>query len=576
MNNYLTKTIGRKIGALVVLSFLSMLCIIIISITFFGKISKISTLADVGNAANISFYQSVSYFKQFELNSSEQSFQHFITSVSFIRQKAGAVVKLHRFLKDGDSIQEAVAKHEKDLTSFDHNGSIAAAQLIKTIMGKAILNNLVNTSENAIQLSNKVLELGQLFKDTSDETRRKEILHDLEETNTQLGTCAAQILVDFKNIITYLINFVRRLFIIVVVVILIPLGFLSFKITRSITTPLKQTVYFSTKMARGDFTEELRITNHDELGDMAKALNSMTKGLTSIMRDIKGGIETLTSSSSSLFEISEHVSMLAGQSSDKANRVSTSTKQMSSNLNMVAVAMNESSTNVSIVSGSSEEMSKTIAEISQNTERARRISDSAVELAKNASTKMSELGQVAQKIGKVTETITEISEQTNLLALNATIEAARAGDSGKGFAVVANEIKELAKQTAIATVDIKKEISEMQATTQNTITEIEQVSKVIDSINEFVAMIAAAVEEQSVVTKEISNNIDQLSTGVSEVNENVAQSSNSACDIAREIEDVYLSSTDMAKSSSKIKISAEGLTQLTGHLNQMVSKFKVN
>lgn len=100
-----------------------------------------------------------------------------------------------------------------------------------------------------------------------------------------------------------------------------------------------------------------------------------------------------------------------------------------------------------------------------NAEKARFISESAVMQSQRTSEKVTALGESARKVGKVTETITEISEQTNLLALNATIEAARAGDAGRGFTVVANEIKELARQTAAATVDIKNQIADMQATT---------------------------------------------------------------------------------------------------------------
>jgi len=107
----------------------------------------------------------------------------------------------------------------------------------------------------------------------------------------------------------------------------------------------------------------------------------------------------------------------------------------------------------------------------------------------------------AHAISKVTETITEISEQTNLLALNATIEAARAGEAGKGFAVVANEIKELAKQTNEATLDIKTKIEDVQVATDNTVADIEEISKVINNVNEIVVTITMAVGEQSKATK---------------------------------------------------------------------------
>src|SRR5450755_3889605 len=127
---------------------------------------------------------------------------------------------------------------------------------------------------------------------------------------------------------------------------------------------------------------------------------------------------------------------------------------------------------------------------------------------------MNQLGQAAREIGKVTETINEISSQTNLLALNATIEAARAGSAGKGFAVVANEIKLLAQQTASATEDIKVRIGGVQSSAADGIAEVERVSRIIHEVSDLVSSIAAAIEEQTTVTKDIARNIAHASNGV--------------------------------------------------------------
>jgi methyl-accepting chemotaxis protein len=186
-----------------------------------------------------------------------------------------------------------------------------------------------------------------------------------------------------------------------------------------------------------------------------------------------------------------------------------------------------------------------------------------------------ELGSAANEIGKVVETITEISEQVNLLALNATIEAARAGEAGRGFAVVANEIKDLAKQTAEATLEIKGKIGAIQGSTAETVTEIDQISKIINDVNEIVTIIATAVEEQSVTTKEIAGNVAQASQGIQEVNENVAQSSSVSAEIASDISGVNQSAGEISSSSAQVNLSAEELNRMGVKLNEMVGKFKV-
>jgi methyl-accepting chemotaxis protein len=352
---------------------------------------------------------------------------------------------------------------------------------------------------------------------------------------------------------------------------------LALMITRSIVRPIRGVVDSLAELAHGegDLTVRLPAGGSDEVGDLARRFNEFMEKLHSMIRDIVKGVQTLSSSFTELSAISQQMSASAEQTSTKSSTVSSAAEEMSANMNSVTAAMEQSSTNTNMVSSAAEEMTATIGEIARNAEKARAISDEAVHQSKGAGHQMAELGNAAQAIGKVTETITEISEQTNLLALNATIEAARAGEAGKGFAVVANEIKELAKQTAEATLDIRQQIEGMQNATDTTVLSIEKIGQVITNINEIVATIATAVEEQSVSTKEIADNIAQVSSGIQEVNENVAQSSKVAADITGDIAEVNQAAGEIASSSSQVRLSADELSTLSEQLNALVGRFKV-
>jgi len=350
---------------------------------------------------------------------------------------------------------------------------------------------------------------------------------------------------------------------------------ITFIIIKGITLPLAQGVNFAKKMSEGDFTQTLDINQKDEIGVLAGALNEMGKLLRNMFEDINNGVETLSSSSSELATISRQMTTGSEHTSGKANSVAAAAEEMATNMTSVSAATEQASTNLSMVAAASEEMSATITEIAQNSEKARDITDKAVSQAKSASAGINKLGRAADEIGKVTETITEISEQTNLLALNATIEAARAGEAGKGFAVVAGEIKELAKQTAAATLEIKEKIAGIQNSTTVTVTEIEQISKVINDVNEVVSTIAAAVEEQSTTSRDIAENVAQASQGIQEVTENVAQSSSVSSEIAKDISDVNQSASEMSNSSSQVNLSGDELSGLSKQLKEMVGRFNV-
>lgn len=346
---------------------------------------------------------------------------------------------------------------------------------------------------------------------------------------------------------------------------------------RSIVRPINAAVAGLKDIAQGegDLTMRLEATTRDEVGELAKWFNVFIEKLQGIIQDIAGGVDTLSSSSTELSAISEQMTQGIQTVSDKSNTVSAAAEEMSANMNNVAAAMEQSATNTNMVATASEEMSSTIGEIAQNAEKARSISDEAAHKASSASTNMDQLGEAANAIGKVIETITDISEQVNLLALNATIEAARAGEAGKGFAVVANEIKELAKQTAAATQDIKDKIGAIQGTTSMTVGQISEITQVITDVNDVVANIATAVEQQSAATKEIATNVAQASQGIQEVNENVNQSSSVSGEISQDIAGVSVSMNEMSTSSSQVNLSAQELSKLSENLKGLVDQFKV-
>ncbi len=371
---------------------------------------------------------------------------------------------------------------------------------------------------------------------------------------------------------------IRNATLLIGVVAVVVTSLILFVTIGAIIKPINNAVKGLKDIAQGegDLTMRLSVNTKDEVGQLAGWFNTFMEKLQEIMRQISSNSSSVGDSSSKLSIIAVEMASGADNAADRSDTVAAAAEEMSANIGNVAAAMEQSATNIDMVASAAEEMNSTISEIAQNAEKARGISVDAVNKSQSASTRMNELGKAALAIGKVTEAINEISEQTNLLSLNATIEAARAGEAGKGFAVVANEIKELSLQTAKATLDIKNRIDEMQNTTTLSIKEIDEISGVINNVNEIVSTIAAAVEEQSAATNEIAENINQASQGIQEVNENINQNASTAQEITQNITQVHGDITEISNGSSQIKINAETLKEMAQQLNAIVGKFKVD
>ena len=284
-----------------------------------------------------------------------------------------------------------------------------------------------------------------------------------------------------------------------------------------------------------------KLTNlNNEIGEMAKAIQVLQSNLQQSFKAIGANSTSVASSSEELAAVSMQMSSNAEETSAQAKVVADAADRMSSNTQMVATGI--------------EEMSASIREISLSTVQASTVANQAVDVAKSTNVTMSKLGKSTMEIGNVLKVISSIAEQTNLLALNATIEAARAGELGKGFAVVANEVKELARQTAKATEEIGGSISVMQADAKGALTSIEEITAIINKMNEISGIIASAVEEQAATTAEINRNVSEAATGSTEIAKNIK----SVADAAKSTTEGASNSQQAASDLSKIAVDLEG------------------
>jgi methyl-accepting chemotaxis protein len=317
-------------------------------------------------------------------------------------------------------------------------------------------------------------------------------------------------------------------------------------ISRAVARPLGRAVTVLERVAEGELLGRLPVETSDEVGRMGGALNTALERISGAMRDIGGNVDTLASSSEELAAVANLVNESADRSSAQAQAASSATEQIS--------------VNISTIAAGSDEIGASIGEIARSTSSAAEVAAGAVTASAKAGKILSKLGTSSTEIGDVVRLITSIAEQTNLLALNATIEAARAGELGKGFAVVAGEVKELAQQTARATEDISTRVTAIQGDSEAAVIAIEDISRIIDQINATQSAIAAAVEEQTATTTEMSRNVNEVATGSSQISESVAAVAAAAGETTTAAANTAQTSTDLARVASALKSSLSRFT----------------
>jgi methyl-accepting chemotaxis protein len=161
------------------------------------------------------------------------------------------------------------------------------------------------------------------------------------------------------------------------------------------------------------------------------------------------------------------------------------------------------------VAAGAEELNASVREISEAMSKSKGTASTAVDRVEAADQQAQRLSAAADSMRSIVQLIGDITGQINLLALNATIESARAGEAGRGFAVVAAEVKNLANQAKQATDKIEQEIGNLNGISADVVDALGSIKKAILDVSEFVTSTAAAVEEQSAVTDEMSSNMQR-------------------------------------------------------------------
>lgn len=266
-------------------------------------------------------------------------------------------------------------------------------------------------------------------------------------------------------------------------------------------------------------------------------------------------------------DVSSVVGMVANSAQDMqtvASAITTTTDDVCCRAKSMTVTVKKTEENSTAVSAAAQQFSASIAEISRQISTAASVSRIASDKTEHAESALNELVASITKISNVVQLIEGIASQTNLLALNATIEAARAGEAGKGFAVVAGEVKNLAAQAAKATGEVDTQILAIEERTKTTVAAISDIADIIDRVREISNSISATIEEQSVVTNDISKSISHISGDLRETSR----------DIDKLNEASLASGSSAGEVSTNARSMRDSIASLQGHVGEFLVKIR--
>jgi methyl-accepting chemotaxis protein len=341
--------------------------------------------------------------------------------------------------------------------------------------------------------------------------------------------------------------------------------------------------------SKGDLTVDFDLKRKDEFKLLSIGLTQMVHG----MRELIGEVA----------EVTKKVSNSAGELSGTSETILIATKDISTTINEIEKGVVQQSSDSESCLVQMSGLSNEINKVYNSTYEIERIASETKDVVNNGIVIIDDLNDKSKATAKVTGTviqeveeleiqtreisnfvgmINDIASQTNLLSLNASIEAARAGEAGRGFAVVADEIRKLADGSMMASSQIHRIVSTIQAKTKGTVESAKEAEDIVESQIEALNKTIHVFQEINSHVGNLVTNLNEISIGVKEIEvakegtlEAISNISAVSEETAASSEEVSATAMNQINSVEELSRSAIELDNDSKVLERAIKKFQI-
>ena len=367
-------------------------------------------------------------------------------------------------------------------------------------------------------------------------------------------------------------------------------GLIGWLFSRKITTQLAALTANAESLAAGNLTvRALEIDSQDELGQLARAFNTMTQNLRGLIKSVVQSSEQVAASSEQLTASAEQCAQAATLVAGSIVEVATGANQQVEAVNQASSVVGEITSSIRNIASTADNVAQATSKTVEATEAGKASVEKAVLQMKNIAEgteqvqkSVDQLSASSQQIGEIVDLIGTIASQTNLLALNAAIEAARAGEHGRGFAVVAEEVRKLAEQSHDAAKQIAELIAANRAGIDSAVTamasgveDVKSGIQVVGDAGNTFRDIAKQIGLMSDQIRGISAAIRQVASGSQQVVTAVQSIDQISKNAASNAETVSAATEEQSASMQEIAASSQALAKIAEDLQSVIRKFTI-
>ena len=494
----------------------------------------------------------------------------------------------YNITENSDKLDEMVEGQELDVT-FIFDKTRRATTLINAETGDRNIG-----TEIGDEAYNATVKGGKEFVSTDLKIGDKDYYAVYQPMKNSDGTVVGAVFVG-KNVaeVKQFISNKRMTLILVAVVIAIVAALLVLILVRLIGKAIGDAKAVINELATGNLgaakIPEKLLARGDEVGDIAREVNSLQTQMISVIGQVHEASKTLS-------EAGEELSNLAANTSGTADEIGHAVEDISTGAVSQAEEIENASADIAQMGGIIKKIVDGMVELDNTSGEMKEAGDQSTTIIKDLSasndktmdaigriaTQVNATNESANKISEAINLITSIAEETNLLSLNASIEAARAGEQGRGFAVVANQIQKLAEQSNESAMKVSEIIDNLLKDSEKTVAVMEEVEEIIGEqarnldrtraeFSNVQSGINSSREETSEI-KEQTNVCDDARVRVVDVISNLSAISQ---ENAAATQETTASMQELNATINLLAASASNLTDLSSNLEQQIQFFKL-
>jgi methyl-accepting chemotaxis protein len=304
------------------------------------------------------------------------------------------------------------------------------------------------------------------------------------------------------------------------------------------------------RMSEGKLNEEVTQAGADEIGDLAKHINSFTQNISGALSSIQQASDVNREASQKLAQTAEssvaaaheiqaeadtiqarmnRMNEMTGKAMDGARAISEEARVFKDSAKSQDAQVESTGATVSQMLASINSVIEITSQESAASERMVKEAENGGLVIDEAFSRVASIGAGVDKIQEMVTLIEEIASRTNLLAMNAAIEAAHAGDAGRGFAVVAEEIRRLAENSQESSKGIGQR-------TQGIIEDIKAAEQARGLASDSFKGISERITEVSRAIERIYSMVGEMKTGSMAIQGSIAELRQRSAQISRESE----------------------------------------